>query len=371
MTPGLGTLLADEFRFLTFRSMGPEIRQHREPYFFLGLAFAWLAGIGRYWDHPRAAWWQYAGFGSVVYVFVLAALLWVILRPLRPRNGSFGNVLTFVAMTSPPAILYAIPVERFLDAEAASSANVWFLLAVAAWRVALWAVFLRRVAGLGPGTTFVATCLPIALVVVALAALNLQHAVFSIMGGNQGRAPNAFDDAYAIVVLLSSISVLSILPLLFAYAFTVEAARRRSPPPPEKPAPEPARMNDGVVVRPSARHGTGLFTTRAFRKGSTVYSVPRGQIVRGAEIAGLTPVERNHLDRVGEDQFEVIAPPGCHINHSCEPNVEERKRWGVALRDLAAGEEITLDYDRIAHLDAPFPCNCGAAACRGLVRGRA
>ncbi len=128
-------------------------------------------------------------------------------------------------------------------------------------------------------------------------------------------------------------------------------------------------MNEGVEVRPSPRHGTGLFARRAFRAGEAVYRVAKGRVVRRAEIAGLTAVERCHLDRIGVDAFEVIEPPGCDINHSCAPNLEERDRVGIALRDLAAGEEIGLDYDRIAFLDAPFPCHCGSPECRGTVRG--
>lgn len=125
-----------------------------------------------------------------------------------------------------------------------------------------------------------------------------------------------------------------------------------------------------VEIRPSPIHGTGLFTARPVQVGQVVYTVPRGRVVRRAEIAALTPVERNHLDQVGEDAFEVIEPPGCFINHSCEPTVEEPGRRGVALRDLGAGEELTLDYDRIAWLEEPFPCRCGANNCRGIVRGR-
>jgi len=226
MGPGLGTLLADEFRFLTFRSTSAAVREHRGAYLALGLVFAWLAGIGRYWDHPRAGWWQYAGLGSVVYVFVLAGILWGVLAPLRPRSGSYGNVLTFVAMTSPPAVLYAIPVERFLDPDAARSANVWFLLAVAAWRVALWAVFLRRIAGLSALTTVVATLLPLALVVTALAILNLEHAVFELMGGIGGREKSPRDETYEVVVLLSWIAMLSLLPLLLTYAVAVAVKGR-------------------------------------------------------------------------------------------------------------------------------------------------
>jgi hypothetical protein len=227
MFAGLGTLLADEFRFLTFRAPGPGVRERRAAYLAFGLAFAWLAGIGRYWDNPRAGWWQHAGLGSVAYVFVLSGILWGILAPLRPERGSYGSVLLFVAMTSPPAVLYAIPVERFLDAGAAGAANAWFLATVAAWRVALWAVFLRRVARLGRGAATVATLLPLALIVVALAILNLEHVVFSIMGGMGPGSQGANDGAYAVVVLLSLLSFLGSVPLLVAYWVCVAGARDR------------------------------------------------------------------------------------------------------------------------------------------------
>ena len=46
--------------------------------------------------------------------------------------------LAFVTLTAPPALLYAIPVERFMTPSAASVTNVWFLAVVAAWRVGLW-----------------------------------------------------------------------------------------------------------------------------------------------------------------------------------------------------------------------------------------
>ena len=89
------TLLQDEWRFLTFRTMSQAIRTHWQAYLVFGLLFTWLAGIGRYWDNPRAELWQYFGLGSVAYVFVLALLIWLLLAPLRPKNWSYRNVLLF------------------------------------------------------------------------------------------------------------------------------------------------------------------------------------------------------------------------------------------------------------------------------------
>lgn len=60
------------------------------------------------------------------------------------------------------------------------------------------------------------------------------------------------------------------------------------------------------------------------------------------------------------------------LNHSCDPNTT--LRWDtlelIALRSIAAGELITFDY-LISEWDmrAPFTCACGAAGCRGEIRG--
>jgi hypothetical protein len=215
------TILADEFRFLTFRRLSPAIHTHWRAYLAFGLFFTWLAGVGRYWDNPRAELWQHLGLGSIVYVFVLALML----APLRPRNWTYQTVLLFVTLTAPPAVLYAIPVEKFVSPDAARTLNAWFLAIVAAWRVGLYTVFLRRVAALAPIAVFVATLLPLVIIVVALAVLNLEHVVFDLMGGmrDESRSPN--DAAYSVVIILSFFSIYSAPFLLIGYVALIFAAR--------------------------------------------------------------------------------------------------------------------------------------------------
>lgn len=59
------------------------------------------------------------------------------------------------------------------------------------------------------------------------------------------------------------------------------------------------------------------------------------------------------------------------INHSCDPNCETRDIDGrifvVAIRDIAAGEELTYEYNLHDSDDSDADCNCGAAACRGTM----
>ena len=246
MRPGIGTFLADEIRFLTFRATGPGPREQPRAYFALGLAFALLAGIGRYWDNPRAEWWQSAGLGSVMYVFVLSGILWFILAPLRPERGSIGNVLLFVSMTSPPAVLYAIPVEKFLAPNAADLTNAAFLAVVALWRVLLWAEFLKRVARLGPWTVVVATFLPIALIVTALAMLNLEHVVFDLMDGMQSDDASGNELAYSVVVTLTWVSILASIPLVLAYFGCIFSRRAPSRTPGNRNGPPPREGGPSV-----------------------------------------------------------------------------------------------------------------------------
>ncbi len=231
----LPTIVADELRLLTFRAPSRAVVTNWKAYLALGLFFTWLAGIGRYWDNPRAEVWQKAGLGSIVYVFVLAAVLWLLLWPLRPQNWSYRSVLTFVTLTAPPAVLYAIPVERFLSPAQAAQANAGFLAIVAAWRVGLLGVFLRRVARLPWLQLIVATLLPLALIVVSLALLNLEHVLFDLMAGIRDANRSSNDTAYTVVFALAYVSFVSWPILAIAYAFSVfRAWRGGSPSPPSE-----------------------------------------------------------------------------------------------------------------------------------------
>ena len=222
----LKQVIKDEIRLLTFRpfKFNPDYFKY---YLTLGLLFTWLAGVGRYWDNPRADLWQYLGLGSVVYVFVFALILWGINKPLRPKHWQYKNVLVFVCMTSPPAVLYAIPVERFVSMEIAQLMNVWFLAIVALWRVALLVVFLKRVTEMTYWSILVASLLPLTLIVSALSFLNLEHVVFNIMAGLNSNTATANDAAYHVLVGITVLSIVFLPVLLIAYVIIVVRQRER------------------------------------------------------------------------------------------------------------------------------------------------
>ncbi len=208
-------------RLLFFRPAKPDLQRHMPLYLLIGIGSSWLAGVGRYWDHPDAAWWQYAGLGSVAYIFILALVLYLLLLPLRPRDWDYGRVLTFVGLTAAPGILYAIPVERFLPLGAAQSVNFWFLAVVASWRVALLWRFLRGSARLPGAAATIALLLPICLIVAVLAILNLEKAVFEIMAGLNGKTRTPNDAAYAVLIALTGISFYASPFLLIGYVVQI------------------------------------------------------------------------------------------------------------------------------------------------------
>ena len=213
-------------KLLSFRLTAEEFRGFGRAHLLFGLVCTWVVGMGRWWDDSRAGWLQHLGVGSVVYVFILAGVLWAIARPLGPRRWSYVHVLTFVALTAPPAALYAIPVERLYGMETARGLNVLFLLVVASWRVALLLFYLVRHGGLRLFPALVAALMPIVAIVFTLTALNLEKAAFETMGGMRG-TPSANDGAYVVLTLLTVLSVL-LLPLLFiAYVYLSSRARAR------------------------------------------------------------------------------------------------------------------------------------------------
>src|SRR5262245_31187910 len=100
-------------RLLTFRATRQELLELDNRHLVFGLVCTLFVGMGRYWDNPKAELVQRLGVGSIVYVFALGALLWVFLSPLRLSDFSYKRLVTFLTLVSPPAALYAIPVERF------------------------------------------------------------------------------------------------------------------------------------------------------------------------------------------------------------------------------------------------------------------
>jgi hypothetical protein len=143
-----------------------------------------------------------------------------------------------------------------------------------------------------------------------------------------------------------------------------------------------------LVPRPS-RFDTGAFATEDLKQGTIVI---RGWHENASEDAeGWVTLDRRQVrqlprelkllfQRYGLDQdFDLImgpvdiryvTSPDNFINHSCDPNLRYDADGNViAARDIAAGEEVFIDYGCfVVNFDEPYECACGAANCRGRIR---
>ncbi len=131
----------------------------------------------------------------------------------------------------------------------------------------------------------------------------------------------------------------------------------------------------GLAVRRSRIHGRGCFATKPFAARRKVAEYT-GERITNAE------AERRGHRRVlrisGLDQrFSIDGARGGngthYINHSCRPNCFMQTVHGrllvMALRDIRAGEEITVDYVDSMHSDRKR-CTCNVPGCRGTINKR-
>lgn len=133
-------------------------------------------------------------------------------------------------------------------------------------------------------------------------------------------------------------------------------------------------INPKLVAGKSQIHGVGVIATVPIKAGEKLMEFG-GQPITAADIE--TELYRmRSIWRVGEDQFLALLEsdpmPSLdeNLNHSCDAN-----SWLTddvtlsARRDLAVGEEITLDqgtwnFDDEEYVwDQPH-CSCGAQGCR-------
>ncbi|MFD7507787.1 SET domain-containing protein [Streptomyces sp. NPDC059853] len=133
-------------------------------------------------------------------------------------------------------------------------------------------------------------------------------------------------------------------------------------------------LTKGVDVRPSPTHNVGLFATEAIPAGTAVWlPCPKCSRWSADEVARLPEDRLAVLDTYGHllnDGSLLLPCLGAYLmNHSCRANVLDfGLDFGVAVRDIEAGEEITCDYatfteDKGWRMD----CRCGAPGCREVV----
>jgi SET domain-containing protein len=120
-------------------------------------------------------------------------------------------------------------------------------------------------------------------------------------------------------------------------------------------------------VKQSTIVGRGLFAKAAITQGEIV-CIKAGHFLTKAELLQHKEVVNDAELQIADHLFlapltaEEFEDTMMFLNHSCEPNVGVQGQIVfVAMRDINAGEELTLDYATIDYDCEPMPCHCGAA----------
>jgi SET domain-containing protein len=128
----------------------------------------------------------------------------------------------------------------------------------------------------------------------------------------------------------------------------------------------------GLIIRSSAIHAAGCYTTTAIRKGARVAEYTGRRLTKAEADQAYEASPITYLFGLGSG--EMVIDGHCmamFINHSCDANCETSevrgRVWIKAIKNIPAGAEITYDYCLYDGGDDEAICNCGAKKCRGTM----
>lgn len=134
--------------------------------------------------------------------------------------------------------------------------------------------------------------------------------------------------------------------------------------------------NDKMELKDAGSKGLGVFAREQIQKGE-IFHIPDGVERNASEIEKLNPQDFDFVFEIGDGMWlspaDFNSPsPQWFMNHSCDPNTVSLSNnyECMAARDIAPGEEITIDYATFDDdSDYVLECRCGSFNCRGTIYG--
>ncbi|GAB4546257.1 MAG: SET domain-containing protein-lysine N-methyltransferase [Anaerolineae bacterium] len=138
-------------------------------------------------------------------------------------------------------------------------------------------------------------------------------------------------------------------------------------------SPRLAWSHPAIDRKLTEKAGYSIFASAPIAKGTTLI-VWGGVILTTQQLERLSDMARHRSIQVEEDLHlcsGTIDDLADCVNHSCDPNAGLRGEITlIALRDIAAGEEITFDYATCdSNPNFQMECFCGSPNCRGVITG--
>ena len=128
--------------------------------------------------------------------------------------------------------------------------------------------------------------------------------------------------------------------------------------------------------QPSGIAGRGLFAVERIGRGEIVaikggHIIDRPTYLAHRDVIGVSDIkiaDDFYVAALDPDEYEGVM---LFLNHSCAPNVGVQGNIVfVAMRDVAAGEELTIDYAMIDDDETQMDCACGTPSCRTVIHGK-
>lgn len=128
-------------------------------------------------------------------------------------------------------------------------------------------------------------------------------------------------------------------------------------------------IEDHLYVSDSSIAGKGIFTSKDIKKGQVAF-VLKGPLVHFAPRNKEEAINLPNIVGIEKDVYIDPVAPYVYFNHRCEPNLsaDEDGVTYIALKDIAANEELTFDYSTSEHSPWEMECGCGSAKCRKVVK---
>ncbi|WP_437225926.1 hypothetical protein SH661x_004310 [Planctomicrobium sp. SH661] len=304
---------------------------------WLALSSVILAGLFR--DYDQADLLRYPGWLLVPLLAstLLTAFLFLFLKSIPdvrscsiPNGFQFRRLLTCFWMTAPMAIIYAIPVERFLSPPDATRWNLIFLALVATWRVLL----ITRVVQVLYGLAFFRALFPVMLLADSLALavmILIPIPIIQFMGGIRvSESSEIINGARLIVILLGATTWLIWFFGLVALMF----GTRRTGTGPEWTPPSAA-----VRKGPWAAVGCG-FAAMLIACGFTQPEQQRASKFRSLLLSGHSAQAIEYLSQFDRDRL----PPHWDAPPRIDYLEQNPRRFGI-LAAIAANDQ-TSDWVR-------------------------
>jgi SET domain-containing protein len=130
------------------------------------------------------------------------------------------------------------------------------------------------------------------------------------------------------------------------------------------------KKSRSLSVTKSHLHGLGCFARVGFLKGNRIAEYTGEKISREEAMRRMQGPDGKRISELNPECYidgSVNGNQTQYINHSCDPNADVSVICEAllifALREIAAGEEITIDYLNSFEQDQSV-CRCRTTSCR-------